>query len=133
MRTRNQIYADAAWQAIDLLLANVNLNDFKLKDYKRQCEKFPVFVLRAGLAQAIGFIRAKDEGDGLRYLSDLANIHSPGVGVDQWCECIYAASLEDYMNKTREVLQAATWLKRIAQAEIGDENAPIPPIEQQGG
>jgi CRISPR-associated protein Cmr5 len=117
MRTRNQIYADAAWQAIDQLPKSI-----KPKDYKRQCEKFPVFVLRAGLAQALGFVRSKAEADGCKYLEDLAGIHSPGSNIDQWCHNIYAASIEDYMNITREVLQAATWLKRIAQAQISDEN-----------
>lgn len=96
------------------------------KEYKARADNFPVLVLQAGLAQAVGFMRAKaansDRGGEAykRYLGDLAGILGlPGGEALQ--QRAIDAGLPDYRQLTRDTLAAAGWLKRFGQAYLSDK------------
>lgn len=95
------------------------------KKYRSRVMGFPALVLQSGLAQAVGFLRAKssDTGDGpayRRYLDDLAHVAGKGNG-EELLDKTVRGELGDYRLLTREVLDAAAWLKRMTQAVIGGE------------
>ena len=78
VRNRTQRYAEAALVRIDAVK-----NDKDLRDaYKSRADNLPVMVMQAGLAQALGFLLAKSNGDEKtpygRYLSDLAIVLQAG-------------------------------------------------------
>jgi CRISPR type III-B/RAMP module-associated protein Cmr5 len=138
MRTRNQIYADAAWQAIKTLDASGHT------EFKRWADSFPAHVMKAGLAQAIGFVRAKANGKkegqataAKLYLSALRQMTTQNLSegaeaihpkdsqdemqsVREWHAHILREELRLYMQSTQRILQAAVWLKRIGQTELKD-------------
>ncbi|MCM8611294.1 type III-B CRISPR module-associated protein Cmr5 [Accumulibacter sp.] len=92
------------------------------KEYKARADNFPVLVLQAGLAQAVGFMRAKAAKSPAyeRYLGDLAEILGMAGGEALQQRAI-DAGLPDYRQLTRDTLAAAGWLKRFGQAYLSDK------------
>jgi len=72
-RTRSQRQAEKALAAIEALRTAPKK---ERKEYKARADNFPVLVLQAGLAQAVGFMRAKAAKSAAyqSYLDDLARI-----------------------------------------------------------
>lgn len=123
LQTRNQVYAAAALRCVEAIKHDENLRD----EWKSRADSFPVMVLQAGLAQAVGFLRAKSAGDNdrgyRRYLADLVAVLRAGGATqaengEQFQNSIVTLNLADYRHLTRETLAAASWLKRLGQAYI---------------
>lgn len=119
------------------------------QDYKARAENFPALLLHAGLAQALGFLRAKggasddraadtpdtgadaavDPSSGSpaaayrRYLADLATVLGLADG-DSLLQRAIDAPLADYRLLSRQTLDAAGWLRRFAQAHLAKERMP---------
>ena len=134
-RTRAQRLAEAALTRIRAVAADWPADGqsrpsagssagFSRAQYKARADQFPVLVMQAGLAQALGFLRAKagdaDGGDNAyrRYLNDLAVVVGASDGEALQQQAI-AAPLPAYRQLTRQVLDAAGWLKRFGQAYLG--------------
>jgi len=107
-RTLEQKYADIAWKQVD----RVSPKEFD--EYKARADSFPTFVMQAGLAQAVGFLKAKGEVY-KKYLNDLALVLGKENDQAFYREVIQAERVE-YRLLTRKALAAAGWLKRMAQA-----------------
>lgn len=128
IQTRSQRYAVAALACVEQVVAQPGLRE----EYKSSADGFPVMVMQAGLAQALGFLLAKsacrlDNGYG-RYLHDLAAVlRAGGATTADSGEALHQtaihAALADYRRLTREALAAAAWLKRMAQAHIRKPDA----------
>lgn len=118
-RTRSQRQAEAALAAIQAIRKEA---EKERKEYKARADNFPVLVLQAGLAQAVGFMRAKAAKSTAyqRYLSDLAAMLGLAGGEALQQRAI-DAELRDYRQLTRETLAAAAWLKRFGQAYLGEK------------
>lgn len=118
-RTRSQRQAEAALAAIQAIRKEA---EKERKEYKARADNFPVLVLQAGLAQAVGFMRAKAAKSTAyqRYLSDLAAMLGLAGGEALQQRAI-DADLRDYRQLTREILAAAAWLKRFGQAYLGEK------------
>lgn len=123
LKTRNQNYAAQALKRIEAIKGDEKLRD----EWKSRADSFPVMVLQAGLAQAIGFLRAKSAGDNdkgyKRYLADLvAVLHAGGATQattgEAFQNSVITLNLADYRRLTHETLAAAGWLKRFGQAYI---------------
>ncbi|HRI93943.1 MAG TPA: type III-B CRISPR module-associated protein Cmr5, partial [Accumulibacter sp.] len=73
-QTRSQRHAEAALARIRSVETNASATE--RKEYKTRADNFPVMVMQAGLAQAVGFMRAKAGGKDAygRYLDDLATV-----------------------------------------------------------
>lgn len=118
-RTRSQRQAEAALAAIQAIRTAA---EKERKEYKSRADNFPVLVLQAGLAQAVGFMRAKAAKSAAYecYLSDLAAILGLAGG-DALQQRAIDADLRDYRQLTRQTLAAAAWLKRFGQAYLGEK------------
>jgi len=117
MMTRSQKHA----QGIAGQVKEVQARPRKIqKQYGSLCHRFPIMVLRNGLAQAVGFLAAKSQSDGstahglllahlAAHLSSNANAASYQIHVNQ-------ANIAAYRRMTREALAAAVWYKRFAES-----------------
>ncbi|HPP47995.1 MAG TPA: type III-B CRISPR module-associated protein Cmr5 [Accumulibacter sp.] len=145
-RTRTQRQAEAALRCLRAVSA---LPAAAREDYKARAENFPALLLHAGLAQALGFLRAKggaaddraaenpaagaDAADDppsgspaaayRRYLADLATVLGCADG-DSLLQRAIDAPLADYRLLSRQTLDAAGWLRRFAQAHLARERTP---------
>lgn len=98
--------------------------DAIFKDYKTRADGFPVMVMQAGLAQAVGFYHAKtsDKHAYGRYLEDFAQALAGCDGATLLSRVIQAP-LPEYRRLTREALDLALWFKRFCQAKAGEADA----------
>lgn len=118
-KTRSQRQAEAALAAVQAIRESPAK---ERKEYKARADNFPVLVLQAGLAQAVGFMRAKAAKSPAyeRYLGDLAG--TLGLqGGEALQQHAISAGLPDYRQLTRDTLAAAGWLKRFGQAYLSDK------------
>ena len=134
MQTRSQRYALQSYKKISRIKAPSEADhksaDFKVpnpKDYGALALNFPVMVLQSGLVQATGFLLAKAKPHHLQFLDDLASVLAE-VGTvqldkaqaprDAFHQKIVASDLATYQYLTRCTLEASSWFKRYAQAEL---------------
>lgn len=94
------------------------------KQYGALCHRFPILVLRCGLAQALGFLQAKatsgDSGNAhgllLGHLAEQLHGQADGAAFQQQ---VQRAPLAEYRRLTREALALALWYKRYAESLLG--------------
>ncbi len=116
-RTRTQHYAEKSLKKIEAIKGKDTA-----KEYKSRCDNFPVMVMQAGLAQAVGFMLAKGKDNNAysQYLNDLASVMGVADGKN-FHDKIIAAQRADYRRLSRETLNAAGWFKRFGQAYLSDK------------
>lgn len=102
---RQQKMAQTAYRCIQAVTVE------KKEDYSNLAKSFPALVQACGLAQTIAFVRAKEKGTS--YLDDLAQV----MGVEEDLgKSSREAGLMKYQRLSNEAIDAATWLKRYAEA-----------------
>lgn len=123
VHTRSQKLAQAAFS-----IANECHNSMKEKDFNEYisfAKKFPALMHTCGLAQAVAFALAKAKGE-RDYINDLAallnaggysNISSASALLNQ----TQTLQLGEYLRLSRDTINAASWLKRYAEAVAGEE------------
>jgi CRISPR-associated protein Cmr5 len=121
MKTRSQRLAAAIYAQVK----DVKSRDEKVKNqYGALCHRFPIMVLRSGLAQTVGFLCAKAKGDfaasahGL-LLAHLAEQLGGNVAPAKFQSDVNKAPLAEYRHLTRSALSAAVWYKRYAESVLG--------------
>lgn len=112
-RTRGQRMAGVALARVEAVAGNTGLR----KEYKTRALGFPALVMQSGLAQAVGFLRAKGNNG---YLDDLAAVMTKKDAAGLHATIIHAPML-DYRFLTREALDAAGWIKRFSQTLLHDD------------
>lgn len=117
--TRQQKWAKAALQAIEKTGGDK-------KKLATHCMKGPSLLQQAGAAQALGFWNRND--DGKAYLDALAEVWSAGgaekANRDQLIRLVLSeGKLLTYMALTRDLIEAAMWLRRFAQSELKAEDS----------
>lgn len=118
--TRQQKWAKAALRVIE------GSKSGDTKKLATHCMKGPSLLQQAGAAQALGFWNRN--ADGQAYLDALAEVWSAGSGeradrqrlVDR---VVKEEQLLAYMALTRDLIAAAMWLRRFAQAELKAEDS----------
>ncbi len=128
-QTRNQIRAKKAYGFVSLPETKAE------KNYPKLARKFPALAHNCGLAQAIAFVRAKEGNTGTMYLNHLSSVmDGPKNDLDERSldERSREASLSEYQLLSQEAIEAATWLKRYAEALLDkgsgqDGSAETPP------
>lgn len=110
MQTRTQKFAKAAMAAVKAVQQKDQT------EYKARADGFPVMVLQSGLTQALGFLIGKGEVY-RRYADDVARILGRQNAEDLHQSALNA-TLADYRRLTREVLEAATLVKRYGQVHL---------------
>ena len=126
VHTRSQKLAQAAFSN-----ANARHNSLKEKDFNEYisfAKKFPALMHTCGLAQAVAFALAKGERDDyiLDYINDLAAL----LNADGYSNISSASDLliqtqtlqiGEYLRLSIDTINAASWLKRYAEAVAGEE------------
>lgn len=131
VHTRSQRLAQAAFPLVQQREKAMKKDEFK--EYVTIAKKFPSLVHTCGLAQAVAFYEAKGktkpgkpEKPHLGYLKDLAAVlasvgHQQIGNVQQLTDKVRTEPLSGYLRLSRDAINAASWLKRYAEALAPDE------------
>lgn len=126
---RSQTIAKAAFARVESRMeehGNMPNPGWKLSEYLSFSRSFPTLVHTSGLAQASAFCLAKQDPQVL-LLEDVAAVvseldrsfeieeHRLAESIQ---ECARTAKALDYIRLSRNALNAATWVKRYAEALI---------------
>lgn len=116
IQIRTQKYAKIAYP----LVAALKDNEIKAK-YRTLVLNFPTMVLQSGLAQAIGFLVAKNKPEHNILLEHLAQLLGYQNQVKQLHEDVRESDITQYQLLTRKTIEASSWLKRYTQALLGKQ------------
>lgn len=120
MHTRSQKLAQAAFASVKAQLKTNTEGKISLDvKYKSFARTFPSLIHTCGLAQAVAFAEAKEEYH--LFLEDLAKVLTASNRTDTGTRSLLASAartveLSGYMRLSRDAIQAASWLKRYAEA-----------------
>lgn len=94
--------------------------DESLAELRTFCMHAPVRLRQAGALQAVAFWRRNKGGRAcvglLAYVLNGAEDHDGSNLVDKLAAC----DSTTYLTQSRRLVEAAMWLRRFAQAELGD-------------
>jgi CRISPR-associated protein Cmr5 len=119
-QTKEQERAARAWGYITEVKEKGK--DFGDK-YRSLAQKMPAYILTNGLGQALAFLKSKSSGEHDFLYEHLSNWVRPQVDSSsnqpllQW---VMDHDSNAYRRATTETLAFLTWLKRFAEAELGD-------------
>ncbi|MCX7719156.1 MAG: type III-B CRISPR module-associated protein Cmr5 [Candidatus Sumerlaeaceae bacterium] len=119
-QTRQQRMAQRAFEQIKSV---ANRPDTEQKDYARFAKQFPALIHSCGLCQAVAFAQAKDHTDHIRHLAAVMEMNNKN---DEFLTTIRQAQTMAYLRLSRIGLQAASWLKRYAEALLKDPDDDSP-------
>lgn len=114
MKIRTHDYARRAYPLVNSLI-----NDELKSKYRTLALNFPTMIMQSGLAQAIGFLQAKNKAEHqqlLRHIESLLNIDHSSLHTQ-----ILQSNITHYQRLTRNALDASGWLKRYTQALLDNE------------
>ncbi|MDD5333030.1 MAG: type III-B CRISPR module-associated protein Cmr5 [Rhodoferax sp.] len=120
MKTRSQNYAERAWGCVHPLHPDASLlvASSDAKDYRSHAMSLPVMILQCGLAQTVAFVQHKGVED-KSYREWLEHLHLVlDKAGSNFVSDSRTVGVMDYMLLTRQALEAASWLKRYAEALI---------------
>ena len=112
IRTRDQIWAERAAQRVN----HVTSEKDKYLSFARS---FPSLIHTCGLMQALAFVAKKNQG----YLCDFVFVLNGGQQDVGYLRTVYEMKLMEYVVTSRDAIQAASWLKRYAEALLDEPNA----------
>lgn len=120
--TRQQRMAERSYDRVSARKEN-NANEFR--EYASFAKSFPALLHTAGLCQAVAFALAKS-GMPQRVLEDIvATAGLPDIErPEDLRQRSHVAGVLEYLSLSRAVLQAATWVKRYAEAIEKSESWP---------
>jgi len=107
--TRNQLYAERAYQYV------CGVRKEKQEEFKRFAMSFPALVHGCGLSQALAFAKSKKHDDVLEGVVRIME-EDRGKNVEDLLKMSRTADLVSYLRLSRNVLNAAGWLKRYSEA-----------------
>ncbi|WP_201549372.1 type III-B CRISPR module-associated protein Cmr5 [Psychrobacter sp. Pi2-1] len=115
MKIRTHKYAELAYPLVnDIKGASVE------SKYRTLALTFPSMIMQSGLAQAIGFLMAKNKEEHqalLEHIAKILNYVDNGRGNPSALhQAILSSSVTKYQLLSREALDASAWLKRYTQA-----------------
>lgn len=134
---RTHTVASAAYDCVD-----ARRNDPGRKEYGALAHKLPGMILQNGLAQATGFLLAKNNNEHRLLLEDLNTVlcKSGAVCTDNGSDLhhlIVQSELLGIMDLTRRTLEASGWIKRYVQGvlrlDATGENAAADDAAPPGG
>lgn len=123
MRLRQSEMAEKALECIQTVALQRDMFD----EYGSRANSFPIMILQSGIAQALGFLRAKSanrhstlEKAYAQYYDDLVaiiRIAMPALPADgeSFYSKVLEAELGEYRRISQFALDSAVWLKRLYQ------------------
>lgn len=124
MQTRQQKRAEKAHTCV-----SGKQSSGDAEEYLRLAKSFPALVHTCGLVQALAFVHAKDNKarTGATYLGHLSQVMIVDLPKDTTLEDeSQKAGLIEYQYLSMEAIEAATWLKRYAEALLDSKNLGQP-------
>jgi CRISPR-associated protein Cmr5 len=124
MQTRQQKRAENAHRCVSGKTSSKDKDE-----YLRLAKSFPALVHTCGLVQAIAYVRAKDNKakTGETYLGHLSRVMVVDLSKDTTLEDKSRdADLMEYQFLSLEAIEAATWLKRYAEALLDSKSLGQP-------
>ncbi|MFC2998155.1 type III-B CRISPR module-associated protein Cmr5 [Acinetobacter sichuanensis] len=126
MQIRTHKYAELAYPLIEDIQTKklpeaAKDSKFEAK-YRTLALNFPTMIMQSGLAQAIGFLMAKDKDEHrqlLKHISTLLDYKN----IDEFHKAIRESNITQYQLLTRKSLDATSWLKRYTQALLEKEKS----------
>lgn len=116
MKIRTHDYAKRAYPLVESLV-----NDEIEGKYRTLALNFPTMILQSGLAQAIGFLKAKGKAEHQKLLAHIEEILYPNSQNPDLPEQVLNSDVVNYQRLTRNALDASSWLKRYTQALLKKE------------
>lgn len=111
---RSHGYSFRAYQKVSDIINNRSQSE--QAKYKTFAKRFPTLIHTCGLAQALAFVKSKDEYT--QNLADLiAVLNMPNLSQDA-----KTVQVMEYLRLSREAISGASWLKKYAEALIEDPN-----------
>ena len=107
MAIRSKKYAELAYPLIE----KIKGTETEAK-YRTLALTFPTMIMQSGLAQAIGFLMAKDEAHHQKMLAHLKTLLNDNNLYSQ----VLQSDITTYQKLTRDAIEASSWLKRYTQA-----------------
>jgi hypothetical protein len=123
--TRAQARASKAFECIRRVSGDSDLK----KSYAPLCQRSPDILRRSGLLQGLCFLQTRSKGRseyGKAFVGDLAAVLAAGAppgtsaSLDALLQRARTAPMREYMALTRDVVDAALWLRRFNQSEMPD-------------
>lgn len=111
MQIRTQKYAEIAYPLVEA----IQNTSMEVK-YRTLALTFPTMIMQSGLAQAIGFLKAKGESHHQTMLEHLTKLLDHQVTSEQLYQNILKSDIIEYQLLTRKAIEASSWLKRYTQA-----------------
>jgi len=116
MLTRQQRWAQHAFK-----LVNEHINktsETEQKKYRSLARSFPALVHECGLVQAVAFLQVSGKSERDALLKHLEEISDTQLAIDSKTKEESYLKLSSYLHLSQQVLAAASWLKRYAEALI---------------
>ncbi|MGP5437425.1 type III-B CRISPR module-associated protein Cmr5 [Psychrobacter alimentarius] len=110
MKIRTHKYAELAYPLVN----DIKGSSVESK-YRTLALTFPTMIMQSGLAQAIGFLMAKNKDEHKELLQHMAILLNE-VDSKSLHDKIINSSVTEYQLLSREALDASAWLKRYTQA-----------------
>lgn len=109
MQIRTHKYAEKAYPKVAEV---IHKSDEIQKKYRTLALNIPTMIMQSGLAQAIGFLMAKDEEEHRLVLQHIEQV----LEHKMLHQAILKSDITEYQFLTRQTLEATSWLKRYTQA-----------------
>nr|WP_313424181.1 type III-B CRISPR module-associated protein Cmr5 [Moraxella sp.] len=113
MAIRSKKYAELAYPLIE----KIKGTETEAK-YRTLALTFPTMIMQSGLAQAIGFLMAKDEAHHQKMLAHLKTLLNDNNLYSQ----VLQSDITTYQKLTRDAIEATSWLKRYTQALLDKQS-----------
>jgi CRISPR-associated protein Cmr5 len=84
--------------------------------YNTLARKMPSLLQRAGLLQALVFLKSRAGSGGDTFLTDLAQVY--GQNADELLQSAQTKELASYLALSRDIMDVAIWFRRFAQIEL---------------
>ncbi|MDO5650907.1 MAG: type III-B CRISPR module-associated protein Cmr5 [Moraxella sp.] len=114
MEIRTHKYAGLAYPLVE----KVKNSDVEAK-YRTLALNFPTMIMQAGLAQAIGFLKAKGKDEHTLLLQHIETV----LKINDLHVKTIKSNISEYQLLTRQAIEAASWLKRYTQALLDKNKA----------
>ena len=124
LKTRRQQLAERAFAAVQQTRTELKPGTFN--EYVSIAKAFPALLHTSGLCQATAFAESK-KGSHLTVLEDVTTtLNLAGVKTaHDLAGNARSSSVADYMQLSRHALDAATWIKRYAEALSMEETTHV--------
>jgi CRISPR/Cas system CMR-associated protein Cmr5 small subunit len=94
------------------------------KAYASECRGGPALIRQSGLLQAVAFLRSRGRAESQDYANDLAVVL--GFENSQILQgTLQTANTSEYRRWSRDATAVAIWLRRFAQSELDQDDAPV--------